>query len=208
MEISKPDGGKDSGHAVEILFASPTAVLPVDSSNHTVSHIDISIEGTSEVDVPLAYGKYYNEAGEQILEVSSNKTVSLIKEGIGISTNDMKKAAIVAYIKDANGHAVPIDNAFYITGYSANAATEYSTPQVRIEGSFKVANLPVTDQDWGHRLNNKIYYSVTAVKTVTFDVIDPELGQLYDADGKKLTIIIDVAFSASFDYWDNRNEWR
>ena len=204
--VLKLAGGKDSDHAVEILFASPTAVLPVDSSNHTVSHIDISIEGTSEVDVPLAYGKYYNEDGDPILEVSSNKTVSLIKEGIGISTDDMKKAAIVAYIKDANGHAVPIDNAFYITGYSANAATEYSTPQVRIEGSFKVANLPVTDQDWGHRLNNKIYYSVTAVKTVTFDLIDPKLGQLYDAEGNKLTITIDVAFSASFDYWDERNE--
>ncbi len=204
--VLKLAGGKDSDHAVEILFASPTAVLPVDSSNHTVSHIDISIEGTSEVDVPLAYGKYYNEAGEPILEVSSYKTVSLIKEGIGISTDDMKKAAIVAYIKDANGHAVPIDNAFYITGYSANAATEYSTPQVRIEGSFKVANLPVTDQEWEHRLNNKIYYSVTAVKTVTFDLIDPELGQLYDAEGNKLTITIDVAFSASFDYWDERNE--
>ena len=204
--VLKLAGGKDSDHAVEILFASPTAVLPVDSSNHTVSHIDISIEGTSEVDVPLAYGKYYNEAGKQILEVSSYKTVSLIKEGIGISTDDMKKAAIVAYIKDANGHAVPIDNAFYITGYSANAATEYSTPQVRIEGSFKVANLPVTDQEWEHRLNNKIYYSVTAVKTVTFDLIDPELGQLYDAEGNKLTITIDVAFSASFDYWDERNE--
>ena len=203
--VLKLAGGRDSDHAVEILFASPTAVLPVDSRNHTVSHIDISIEGTSEVDVPLAYGKYYNANGEQILEVSSNKTVSLTKEGIGISTDDMKKATIVAYTKDADGHAVPIDNAFYITGYSANAATEYSTPQVRIEGSFKVANLPVTDQDWGHRLNNKIYYSVTAVKPVTFDLIDPELGQLYDADGNKLTII-DVAFSASFDYWDERNE--
>ena len=204
--VLKLAGTQDSSHAVEILFASPTEVLPVDSGNHTVSHIDISIEGTSEVDVPLAYGKYYDADGKEILEVSSNKSITLTKEGIGISTDDMKKATIVAYTKNASGQAVPLDNAFYITGYSANAATEYSTPQVRIEGSFKVANLPVTDQDWGHRLNNKIYYSVTAVKTVTFDVIDPELGQLYDADGKKLTITIDVAFSASFDYWDNRNE--
>ena len=204
--VLKLAGTQDSSHAVEILFASPTEVLPVDSGNHTVSHIDISIEGTSEVDVPLAYGKYYDADGNEILEVSSNKSITLTKEGIGISTDDMKKATIVAYTKNASGQAVPLDNAFYITGYSANAATEYSTPQVRIEGSFKVANLPVTDQDWGHRLNNKIYYSVTAVKTVTFDLIDPELGQLYDADGKKLTITIDVAFSASFDYWDNRNE--
>ena len=204
--VLKLAGGKDSDDAVEILFASPTAVLPVDSSNHTVSHIDVSIEGTSEVDVPLAYGKYYDADGNMILEVSSNKSIKLTKEGIGISTDDMKKATIVAYTKTESGQAVPLDNAFYITGYSANAATEYSTPQVRIEGSFKVANLPVTDQERGHRLNNKIYYSVTAIKTVTFDLVDPALGQLYDADGNKLSITIDVAFTASFDYWDTRNE--
>ncbi len=202
-------GGQDSAHAVEILFATPEDVLPVDSRNHTVSHIDISIEGTSEVDVPLAYGKYYDKDGNMILEVSDDKTITLKKEGIGISTKDMKKATIVAYTKTADGQSVPIDDAFYITGYSANSATEYSTPQVRIEGSFKVADLdPDQNVFWNvhERLNHKIYYSVTAIKSVTFDVVDPELGQLYDADGKKLTITIDVAFSASFDYWDERNE--
>ncbi|MBP3896512.1 MAG: hypothetical protein J6D57_01570, partial [Mogibacterium sp.] len=138
---------------------------------------------------------------------------------------DIKRAAITAYTMDGDT-AVPLDDAFYITGYSANETTSYSTDQVRIEGSFKVANLDYEidsakyngvpyvswpDQNYVNkvhqdRLANKVYYSVTAVKPITFNLVDPKKGQLYDSEGNKLTVTVDVAFSASFNYFDEDNE--
>ena len=231
--------GRQSGdNAAEFVFASPTEVKSVDWVNHTVDHIDISIAGTASVSVPLAYGKYYGstagDAEAPVLTVSDNIKIELSeeqmvdREQLRITAEDMKGATITAARAD-NGQ--PIDDAFYITGYSGNVANGTSNDQVRIEGSFLVADLRDTEYEhvntfyyqnfhtWDMynpndytrnvnqaRKNNTVEYTVTVVKPLTYNLIDPELGQLYDADGEPLTVTVDVAFSASFNYWDSRNE--
>ena len=244
-------------NAATIFFADAVKVNPVGWQNHVVSHIDISIQGTAAADVPLAYGKYYDENHNVKLDITSFTKLHLTEEEVTdkdqlkVTPEDMKRSTINTYLKDGTN----LNDMFYVTGYSANPIHGSSTAQVRIEGAFKVANLDNTEYEtvntdlynqayWDQsannwagawiltdaalayrnkvheaRLQNRIYYSVTVIKPVTFDLVyteyvtdpeDPEntipvKTQLYDADGVPLTITADVAFSASFDYWDTRN---
>lgn len=212
--------------AVTIVFADPVNVDRVNWTMHSVNHIDISIEGSAEADVPLAYGKYYDSEGNLVFDVKTFKKIHLgaaqvdDPEQLVINTDDMKRATITAYTKDSQGKAVPLNDAFYISGYSANEKTGISADQVRVEGSYKVADLDYvvnagrysSDENYRNqvhrdRLNNRIYYSVTVMKPVTFNLVDPDSGkQLYDDMNNPLKITADVSFSASFDYWDPRNE--
>ncbi|MBR2260046.1 MAG: hypothetical protein IJ899_22470 [Blautia sp.] len=222
-------GQKDISDAAEFVFASPTAVKAPNHLTHTVDHIDVSIEGSANVSIPLAYGNYYGENGDSedpIKVVTSNTKLELSKaqmvdpSQLKITSEDMKRATITAVRAD-NGEN--LNDAFYITGFSGNVHTSLSADQVRIEGSFLVADLRGTEYetiDGGRysqnttyrnnvrtaRLNNKVEYTVTVVKPLTYNLIDPELGQLYDEDGNAITVTVDVAFSASFNYWDNGNE--
>ena len=213
--VLKLKGGVSSDKAATVRLAQANQVLKTNYLNHTVNHIDISIEGEASVDVPLAYGTYYDANGNPIKEVKSNESLTLSSGVVGITMEDMKRAIITAYTKDNDGKVTEIDNAFVVNGYSANESTAYSTQQVRIEGEFRTSTIaPVTksyydshrEQVWQNRLNNRIYYKVTAYKTLTLNLIDPEVGQLYDENGKPLTVNVDFAFSSSFDFWDQRNE--
>ncbi|MBQ9006217.1 MAG: hypothetical protein IJ092_07565, partial [Atopobiaceae bacterium] len=208
-------GGVSEANAATVRLAAANEVLKTNYLNHTVNHIDISIEGEAAVDVPLAYGSYYDANGNEVKTVTSPESLHLDSGVVGITLDDMKRAVITAYTKDADGTTHELDNAFVVNGYSANESTEFSTQQVRIEGEFRVSTIdPVSKQYYDQhkqqvyqdRLNNKIYYKVTAYKTITYNLIDPELGQLYDEFGNPMTVNVDVAFSASFDYWDPRNE--
>ena len=229
--VLKLKGKVRENEAATVFFADAVNVKSVDWKNHTVNHIDISISGTAAVDVPLAYGRYYDASHNVVMEVSDFQKIHLGEAQVVdssqlvITPDDMKRSSINAYL--ANGET--LNDAFYVSGYSANPAHEESSAQVRIEGSFQVANLGNTDYapvdknryktDNGYknavheaRLQNRVYYSVTVIKPITFrlEMQDPEDStktiQLYDADGTPLTITADVAFSASFDYWDERNE--
>ena len=237
----KLKGQVGSEDAVEILFASAVNVSRPLWTQHAVNHIDISIKGNAAVDVPLAYGKYYDAGHNVIKEVASFEKLHLGEDlvvdpdQLGVSADDMKRSTIMAYLDDGTA----LDDTFYITGYSANPSYLGESAQVRIEGSFKVANLKGTpyevvdaarynsDESYKNdvnqeRLNNEINYSVTVIKPVEFwmqmqkavvddegqPVLDDEGNntyeyiQLYDADGNPLKITADVAFSASFSYWD------
>ena len=226
-------GNKTEGEAAEFVFAE-THISDVSHLNNTVSHIDISISGTASVSVPLAYGNYYGpdgDNGDPIKVVNSNTKLLLQEDQltdpdqIRITTNDLKRATITATRKDTGEE---LDDAFYITGYSGNVATQISNDQVRIEGSFLVADLRGTeyehidgtrydgtwwqgaDQDYVNavhtaRLNNIVEYTVTVVKPLTYNLVDPEVGQLYDEEGNPIQVTVDVAFSASFNYWDDES---
>ena len=180
-------------NAVEFYFVKPN-VPDVSPYNHTVNHLDISIEGGADVQIPLAYGKYYEKIGEQYVEVLKiedgkyyEKTADgyrlipglddehpiTVHKDINIYSDDIKSATLVA--KDKNGNEV--SNAFYITGYSANERTADDPVQVRIEGSFKVATIdPINTTQWGdytdpnqgntktQRVQNRVYYTVTTIK--------------------------------------------
>lgn len=212
-------GQKADNQNVKIVFAKANNVpTNIGAATHTVDHIDISISGKSKVSVPLAYGTYYYKDAQgnwQTYTVSDDTTLELEKNNIKIEPDDMKKATIKAYDKNGN----ELDDAFVIDSYSSNASNSLSTVQVRIGGRFKVANLnndvpqgqDVNSNYWkNQRINNKITYSVSAMKDVTFPIEDDDHGQLYElkSDGtfEPLSITVAVNMGASFDYWDEGNE--
>ena len=204
-------GNQPESNLAEFIFADATKVHDPGAWNHMVSHIDISIAGNSKINVPLAYGTYYykDEGGNYIeYNVLSNTSLEL-STPVVIDSEDMKKATIKAYDKNNK----EIHNAFKITGYSANAHTNISTVQVRIEGSFKVADLDYSSFDDSikqARKNNPITYVVSAIKNIPFNMIDPTRGQLYEkqADGsyQPLVVNMDIDMTASFNYYDSNNE--
>ena len=209
-------GNANAQNAAEVYFAVASKVKPPKQAVNAVNHIDISIVGTSVVDVPLAYGKYYDASGNVVYTVSKDKKKTIkTSSSVDITIDDMKRAVITAYQIESDGTVRNLDDAFYITGYSKNRSTEFSTDQVRIEGSFSTANamhgedLNAFDQASGtykNRLNNRVYYTVTVTKPVTFTLKDENGNDLYDSDRKKMEITIDITMAASFNYWDERNE--
>ena len=212
FENMKIKGNVNRADAATIFFALIENVPGPDSDNETVSHIDIGIIGKASLEAPLAYGKYYDADGNMILEVTPDNDVTLeLKKDIDITQKDIKKATLKAYDKDGN----EVDDAFYITGYSANEHTTHSADQVRMEGSFKVDTLDPYD-GWfnksnhdgdrkAQRLENQIYYEVSTKKDVEFDLIW-EGQQLYGKNGKPLKITTEMDVAADFSYWDENNE--
>ena len=191
-------GQSDTSEAVEVFFADAVNVTPTDWARHVVNHIDISIDGTAAVDVPLAYGKYYDENGEIVMDVTSFRKLHLDEalvvdpDELVVTPEDMKNSSISAYLNDGT----TLDDAFYITGYSANPTYLGESAQVRIEGAFKVAqldgmtfsiptggtwpldtvNVNAYNNDWwGYkkavhqaRLDNQVHYDLTVTKPVEF----------------------------------------
>ena len=188
-------GQVSADEAVEVFLADPL-VAENNWKKHTVNHIDISINGTVEVDVPLANGKYYDENGNVVKEVQQNRFEKLHLSAaqvvnptdLNITAEDMKRARITASYQGSE-----LDNAFYVTGYTGNAehggtqtgGGNYTTsPQIRIEGSFLVAKMPEVhkeidtsqyDSNRSYRnairqehLANRIEYSVSVVKSIEF----------------------------------------
>ena len=190
--------------------------------NHVVNHIDISISDTLQIDIPLAYGDYYDKDGNVVLTIDRehypNGYNLHVSQKVSVSQKQLRKAKITASKREvnANGDVVPgetLNDVFYITGYSANAETSLSTPQVRIEGIFKVANIAPGDNGdstvKAARLNNRILYTVDAVEpNARFYYTNPNNPEehLYDARGQELYIEADVTIKDSFDYFDPRNE--
>ena len=189
---------------------------------HIVDHIDISIEDEVETIVPLAYGTYYDAEGNELFTIDKNSSDAdkniRVKKRVGVDAEHLKKATIRAMYRGRE-----IDDAYFITGYSANSETGISTAQVRIEGIYKVAildrfngrkyiddnfdNGPTDEYKkvWEERIKpeNQVRYEVTAVQpNVEFEYIHPTYGQLYDSKHHKLTIEGDVSITADFGYWD------
>lgn len=180
------------------------------AKNHMVNHIDISVSDQVSVDLPLAYGVYYNAAGKVILTIDRNSPDSMKKTTVTKTVNVEQEYLRTAKI-ETSCNGVPIDDAFYITGYSSNAPSGYSGTQVRIEGRFKVANLaPVAtsnpDDTMIERLKpeNQIRYKITAIQpNEEFTYTHPVTGEvLYDANGMPITTTGNVTISAEFGYWD------
>ncbi|MBR6173759.1 MAG: DUF11 domain-containing protein, partial [Eubacterium sp.] len=184
--------------------------------NHQVNHIDIEIKKEVDARIPLAYGVYYNEAGIPILQITEDTPADEkyidVRQEVSVSQEQLRKAEIVATSVDNEGHVKVLPDAFYINGFSSNDETELSKNQVRIEGAFKVADLPYTDDGGSdatksERLKHPVTYTVTATEQdVSFEYVHPTLGKLYDSDHHLHVIKGDVTISASFNYWDLRNE--
>ena len=180
------------------------------AKNHMVNHIDISVSDQVSVDLPLAYGVYYNAAGEVILTIDRNSPDSMKKTTV-TKTVKVKQEYLRTAKIETSCNGAPINDVFYITGYSSNAPSGYSGNQVRIEGRFKVANLaPVAtsnpDDTMIERLKpeNQIRYKITAIQpNEEFTYTHPVTGEvLYDANGMPITTTGNVTISAEFGYWD------
>ena len=222
-------GNRSESDAAEVYFASITTVPEPYGTGNTVNHIDISVTGTVDINIPLAYGTYYyyDENNElQTLEVSAeNPFISRVHNyTVAIKKEDMMKADISAYKKNADGSTTDLDNMFYVTGYSDNGKADGdSADQVRIEGSFKVSYTDVpgrngNPQSRAARLETPVYYMVTAPKSVTvpleYSYTDgndqTHSFALYDQNPAEtgespLTANATASVSASFTYWDFNN---
>ena len=243
-------GKQSADNAAEIYLVSVPAKSALADNDglvhekyHTVNHIDISIKGQAAFSVPLAYGTYYymdDDGVVKTLIVNRDNPVTVdIAQEVPVDREDVKNAEITAFtIK--NGVHVPVDNAFYVTGFSGNEHNDTSTNQTRIEGVFKVSDLPplsdntsntaewkrnsgdpginrfeyiASDAMMKKRLENKIYYTVSTTKNVSFDFAfnthklysSAEAAQNGATDGVAKGNAT-VTLSATFDYWDLRNE--
>ncbi|MCR5542768.1 MAG: DUF11 domain-containing protein, partial [Eubacterium sp.] len=179
---------------------------------HMVNHIDISVSDEVETEIDLAYGTYYDVNGNPILTITKDSPSALkkttVKKEVNVKQEYLRKASIETF---CNGN--PIDDVFCITGYSSNVPSGYSGTQVRIEGRFKVANLPKVD--WYSpnsedaminrmKPENQIRYRITAVQPQEeFIITHPQTGEpLYDIDHNPITEVGDVSITAEFGYWD------
>lgn len=214
-------GKNDADNAATVYFAKIETIPDGGSNtgnNETVNHIDIAINGMGILDVPLAYGTYYDENKNPILTVSKGNDVTAhLEQKVPIDKKDMMAASIKAYSDDKFTNE--LDSAFYITGYTANDDSGRSEVQVRMEGSFKVDTLDPADfsqygSEENHNLNarwralrkeNQVYYKVSLLKDVEFDLMYN--GQvLCDSSGKPMKVKAKVQLSGGFSYWDEDNE--
>ena len=209
-------GRNNEVDAAEVYFARVLTVADPDVDkhpDHAVNHIDISVVGSSSITIPLAYGNYYDEngatGGNVVFSADPGNHKITVTQNIDITKEDIKRAQITAYTLDENGNQTVLDNAFYVTGYSGNG--ENDPNQVRIEGSFKVADLPYiesADDDpnvRNARLQNKIYYTISTVKEVEF-TLKHDGHVLCDSKGEPITVTVPVTVSSSFSYWDEDNK--
>ena len=204
----------------------------IDMSNkHFVNHIDISVVGTARETVPVLpkcnyYRKVVNEStGESSFELVFTGGEEGAPEYLELSTNvdvtadDIKRATIEAYTQDpTTGARTMLDDAYYVTGYSANAELDGhgDTAQVRIEGRFKVSTIAPYDNqelvtDFQNRKDKAVNYKVSTEKEVDFPIVyklpgtDTEV-QLYDSRGNALVSSTVITLTASFNYWDDGNK--
>ena len=241
--VLKVHGNGNYDNAATVYFAETQQVSYVSVQNHTVSHIDISVESKAGIKVPLAYGSYRlatvdadgNITGyrDEPLVVSRQNDVTLeVERMVPITQDDLKKADITAYT-EWKGYREYLDDVYTVTGYSGNGETSNDTPQVRLEGSFKVADMEPAPSwcdnedkanNWEYfengvnthrairdvRLDRPIHYSVAITKPVTFTMTytDPATGTEYvvlQQDGTPFQKTVDVTLSSSFTYWDEDN---
>ena len=211
----KIKGMVSKDEAATVFLARITDVPDTGQNNETVSHIDIAINAKGHMSVPLAYGTYYNKAGEPVLKITPETpredAVLDLVEDIPVTRQDLMEAHLYAYDKDGN----QLDDVYYITGYSENEHTEHSLIQVRMEGSFKVTTLPpyngwrarANDDETrrAERLENQIYYEMAIDKEVTFHLKHNGV-QLYDHKGNELTNTVTAPVEARFSYWDQGDQ--
>ena len=165
--------------AATVYLAKAELIKPVNVLNHTVNHIDISVDGKADIKVPLDFGDYglatidnlenLNNAdlknhitnSGRTLHVNPDNEITLeVERIIPITDDDLKKAGVSAYT-DWNGTKTYRDDVFNVIGYSRNAPTNSDTAQVRLEGSFKVSDLDPLPENYTEEEANRNEYQNT-----------------------------------------------
>lgn len=192
-------GGNTQANAAKIYFAT----VPTPTGN-TVDHIDIGIEATAKVSVPLAYGPYYDANGNLLFTVSKENPIngSGFNNNIPITQHDLMGSTVSSYTLSSSGLHVP-KNDFVITSFTTSTGSGQAIDQVRYSGTFPVGTSASN--------SDKVYYNVDVTKpvdlTLTYDYDgDGDDDILYDMDGNPLVVSVVTSLDASFDFWDSRNE--
>ena len=214
----KITGNNDLSSAAEVYMAVPMLPSSAYGTTNAVNHIDISVSGSANLSLALAYGTYYDQFGRRIVVDRDNPyTYEVTNYPITIQQEDMIHSEITAYKKNDDGSTTPLDDMFYVTGYSNNGQNDGSTEsdQVRIDGFFKVSYTNVPGQNGNDisrqaRLATPVYYTVTVPKTVTVPLRYNGL-TLYSEDPRNnpnaqpVEVSTTVMLSASISYWDYQN---
>ena len=223
-------GTPNAGNAAEIYLAKAVNINPASIRNSTVNHIDISVYGTANITVPLAYGEYrlarVDDEGniigyrdQNLIVTRENQADATAERIVPVTPQDIKTGDFSAYTL-YKGYKEELDDVFYVTGYTGNAQGSNETPQVRIEGSFKVSDVdPVplnenenSDRIRNERLDKPIYYNLSITKDVEFtltyvDEDDPARPTyVVIKEGEPFTVTVPSTLSNTFTYWDEENE--
>ncbi len=192
-------GGNSQANAARFYLAT----VPTPSGN-TVDHIDIGVVATAKVNVPLAYGPYYDADGNLLFTVSKDNPINGygFNNNIPITQNDLMASTVSSYTLNAAGEHVPLNN-FVITSFTTSTGSGQAIDQVRYNGTFPVGTSASSA--------NKVYYNVDVTKPVDLSIVydydgDGDDDILYDMDGNPLVVNVVTSLDASFDYWDSRNE--
>ncbi|QTE68165.1 Cna B-type domain-containing protein [Clostridiales bacterium] len=214
----KISGNNPASSAAEVFLAIPMLPTSPYGVTNAVNHIDISVTGHVNLNMAFAYGTYYKADGTAIVVDKDNPyTCTIDREKIAIKQEDMVYSEITAYKMNEDGSTTPMDNMFYVTGYSNNGKNDgpSDSDQVRIEGFFKVSYTDVPGQNGNYdsqqaRLRTPVYYTVTVPKEVTVPL--RHNGELVYAENpnenlnaKPIEATTTVLLSASFNYWDFQN---
>lgn len=214
----KITGNNDAGSAAEIYMAIPMLPSSAYGTTNAVNHIDISVSGVANLNMSFAYGTYYDENGRKIVVDQDHPYACEIQNyPIAVKQEDMVRAEVTAYKKNDDGSTTPLDDMFYITGFSNNGLNDgpSESDQVRIEGFFKVSytNVPGQNGNWESqqaRLATPVYYTVTVPKSVTVP-LEYNGKKVYaenpkdNPDAQPVQATTTVMLSASLTYWDFQN---
>ena len=213
--VLKISGNNNSSSAAEVYLAVPMLPSSPYGTSNAVNHIDLKINGTLNLNLAFAYGTYYLQDGT-VITVDKDHPYSYTPTDyqVDFSQEDMTHAIIETYKINADETTTPLDDMFYVTGYSDNG-NDQGRDQVRIEGFFKVSYTTVPGQNGNPesreaRLATKVYYTVTVPKDVDIPLMYN--GQQVYAENpitnpgaEPITVSTTVTLSSSFNYWDSNN---
>ena len=214
-------GNKDQASAAEVYMAIPMLPSSAYGTTNAVNHIDIRVSGSTNLSLAFAYGTYYLPDGTEItIDKDHPYTYTATNYAVTVKQDDLMRSEIETYKVNADGSTTPLDDMFYVTGYSDNGNnSELSPDQVRIEGFFKVSytNVPGQNGNWESRqarLATPVYYTVTVPKDVEIPLMYNYNGTMVPVYAKNpqtnsgeepVTASTTVTLSSSFTYWDYAN---
>ena len=114
-------GNKDQASAAEVYMAIPMLPSSAYGTTNAVNHIDIRVSGTTNLSLTFAYGTYYLPDGtEIIIDKDHPYTYTATNYAVTVKQDDLMRSEIETYKVNADGSTTPLDDMFYVTGYSDN----------------------------------------------------------------------------------------
>ena len=128
IQIDEPPvpAAKEKKPAYMVIGPAFTMAIPMLPSSaygttNAVNHIDIRVSGTTNLSLTFAYGTYYLPDGtEIIIDKDHPYTYTATNYAVTVKQDDLMRSEIETYKVNADGSTTPLDDMFYVTGYSDN----------------------------------------------------------------------------------------